>query len=295
MKRGRRTLLFVVAVFFLVILRIPVAAAPKAPGKPQVQMIDPKYFQVEYAGWPGPEPEATLKLPSGTFAPGEPDLAGIRALYPGDKARVIVQFDGPIMLEWTQELESMGAVVETYIPDNALLLTVPSDLVNELLGVEHVKWIGPFKPEYKMTQRTALQLGAAGGEVLMLVKGFVADSPEDLRRAVESVGGRVVRELPMNGAFVVLPAGAADDLAQSAYVLALDLVEPKSIVAPKALSGEPTPPEHIEPDNYWAGQVTGSYWLTRYLGVSGAGITVAVASVAVAGAAAVSYHWRRRH
>ncbi len=276
MKRIHRTLLFGILVVFLTVLRIPVAAAPKFTGSPQVQLIHPKDFEIQFGGWAGPQPEAVLKLPSGTLSPGEPDIEGIRALYPGDRARVIVQFDGPIMPEWTQQLESMGAVVETYIPDNALLITVPSDLVSELLSVEHVRRIGPFRPEYKMTQRTAQRLSASTGPVMMLVKGFAADSPEDLRRAVESLGGRVVRELPMNGAFVVLPADRAGDLASSAYVLSMDLVEPKAPVAPVQIQGEAAPPANAQPENYWAGQVTGSYWINLLWGITGAGVTVAV-------------------
>jgi len=235
-------------------------------------------FSKRYVGPPevGPE-DMVIALATGTFSPTEPDLDGIRELYPGEKARVIIQTNGPALPEWIEQIEGLGVVIESYIPKYAFLATVPSDKIDDLLGLDFVRWIGPYEPEHKVRPSTASQLASSPGSVLLIVKGFAADSPEDLRRAVEDAGGVVLRELPYNGAIVSIPAAKATELADSAYVMTLDLMRQKTLVAPKpAVSGEALPPLDAKPTNYWAGQVTGAYWFRRFFGVDGFGVTIAI-------------------
>ena len=82
---------------------------------------------------------------------GEPQLKS--SLMINEKAGenyYLVQFDGPIMPEWKEELQKIGAKIYQYVPHFAFVVRMNSDMKAKAKGLKHVRWIGLYQPAYKI-------------------------------------------------------------------------------------------------------------------------------------------------
>ncbi len=62
----------------------------------------------------------------------------------------LIQAIGPIKPEWREELASTGEILE-YIPENAYLMDVSEDELEEIENKDFVEWVGEFEDEYKIS------------------------------------------------------------------------------------------------------------------------------------------------
>ncbi|MEP7342323.1 MAG: S8 family serine peptidase, partial [Acidobacteriota bacterium] len=74
---------------------------------------------------------------------------------PGD-GMFIVQFIGPIQDEWLKELDSTGAEVITYVPNNAYIVRAGSNAAMGLIAMKDqhsfVQWVGDYEPAFRVSQ-----------------------------------------------------------------------------------------------------------------------------------------------
>ncbi len=61
----------------------------------------------------------------------------------------IVQFKGPVLEEWKDELAGTGAVLFDYIPNNAFVVRMDTLQKEQVDSLDFVKWTGEYKASYK--------------------------------------------------------------------------------------------------------------------------------------------------
>ena len=108
---------------------------------------------------------------------------------PGQTERFLVQFDGPILDEWTQALASLGGEVISYIPNYAFLVKMTPEQAVSAHLLPHVRWVGAFHAAYKLDRALAAGAGSVRARVNVAKGGNAAA----VRGEMESLGG-IVRD-----------------------------------------------------------------------------------------------------
>lgn len=67
----------------------------------------------------------------------------------------LVQFTGPVLMEWVQALKAVGAQVGPYIPDYAFIVRLDAASKPRVESLSFVRWVGPFEPAYRVSPRAA--------------------------------------------------------------------------------------------------------------------------------------------
>lgn len=83
----------------------------------------------------------------------EPSFAGELRIgeYPtGATGHYLLQFIGPIKEDWKGRIRNMGVEIGDYVPKNAFLVQMRSDIREEVSKLDFVQWTGLFQPAYKI-------------------------------------------------------------------------------------------------------------------------------------------------
>jgi hypothetical protein len=84
---------------------------------------------------------------------GEPEMPADLRLesYRSDvDGHYLVQFHGPIKEEWKQDIERLGGRVLSYIPNDAFIVQLDVELLDDVQSLREVQWLGVFQPAYKI-------------------------------------------------------------------------------------------------------------------------------------------------
>ncbi|MEM7335505.1 MAG: hypothetical protein AAF490_25725, partial [Chloroflexota bacterium] len=96
-----------------------------------------------------------LHLKSGTFTPSlDAPLAQTSAISTEDANGprfYIVQFNGPVTDAWKDSVTARGGSIRGYIPDFAFKVRMTADQADAVSRLDHVVWVGEFKPEYRLS------------------------------------------------------------------------------------------------------------------------------------------------
>jgi len=116
-------------------------------------------------------PVILLRLGSTHFDPlqGLPaSKAGVNAIQSYDNKSLgyyIVQFDGPILNSWKNQLKEAGAEIFDYVPDFAFIIRVSPDKKQEIESFEHVRWIGIYQTSFRISQDAVNKIHTADHSV----------------------------------------------------------------------------------------------------------------------------------
>ncbi|MEN6358181.1 MAG: S8 family serine peptidase [Armatimonadota bacterium] len=95
----------------------------------------------------------SIYLKSGTINTDEPKSLSAE---PGEQIEgtgyFIVLFGGPIRDTYRESLIDAGAQILEYLPDFAYLVRMDRSKLGSIKSLQSVKWVGPFKPEYKSSE-----------------------------------------------------------------------------------------------------------------------------------------------
>jgi serine protease AprX len=106
----------------------------------------------------------------------------------------IVQFEGPILPQWKGALLATGAKIYDYLPDFAFLCRLTDGQLQQVRGLDFVRWTGAFQPYYKFAPQT-FQPNDAWQQEMKVV--FLADiAPADLLAVIQTAGGTLKSPLP---------------------------------------------------------------------------------------------------
>lgn len=149
----------------------------------------------------GQEPAAgqLIRLQTATFDPlrdGEPG-----ATQPGPAAMetgpyYLVQFNGPIESTWIRQLEQLGAEPLGYVPDNTSIMRVQPEDVDRVRSMYAVRWMGPYRPDYRVAPTLAQRARAATAAsetVDLRVVAFPGESVAALRTFLRGQGATVAQ------------------------------------------------------------------------------------------------------
>ncbi|MEE9490149.1 MAG: S8 family serine peptidase [Thermoplasmata archaeon] len=84
---------------------------------------------------------------------GEPEITANLRLeaYRSDvDGHYLVQFHGPVKEAWKQDIERLGGRVLNYIPNDAFIVQLDAELLDDVRSLTEVQWLGVFQPAYKI-------------------------------------------------------------------------------------------------------------------------------------------------
>jgi len=97
----------------------------------------------------------TIDLKATTFdtRDGEPSIPASLDIqsYPSEtKGSYLVQFIGPVKDEWKWQIESLGAEILRYVPNDAYLVRMTPEVKASIEALRTVVWTGIYQPVYKI-------------------------------------------------------------------------------------------------------------------------------------------------
>jgi len=144
-----------------------------------------------------PDVQATgplIRLHRVTFDPlvEDPSLPpSLRRLrYPSGETRYyLVQFQGPVLEEWREDLGGLGAVIVDYVPDFALVARMDEQAADRAKGLAMVRWVGAYLPGYKISPD--LDSLSKGSQEVM-IQLFAGEDPSPVVDGLKSLGAEVL-------------------------------------------------------------------------------------------------------
>ena len=91
--------------------------------------------------------QAMLRLLKSSARPPAVQRATSRGTTPW-----FVQFDGAPREKWKSALETEGAVIHGYVPENAWLVETTPEALARIAALDHVAWAGEYLPAYKKSR-----------------------------------------------------------------------------------------------------------------------------------------------
>ncbi|UCG68478.1 MAG: S8 family serine peptidase [Thermoplasmata archaeon] len=101
----------------------------------------------------------------------------------------LAQCMGPIQSSWFHEIESKGAKILRYIPDNTYLIHIKSERIESVENLPFIRWIGSYQPIYKIQQGLLDREG--GIELNVLVFKDEEDNLQNVRNELMALGGTI--------------------------------------------------------------------------------------------------------
>ena len=115
----------------------------------------------------------------------------------------IVMFKGPIYDEYKSQIESLGGILHSYIPENGFVVKMSESIKDEVEDLEIVKWVGIYEPAYKISvdvnwssedppvREVSMPLLTRTGVITLTIGVFNGENVADIVNRIESFGGIV--------------------------------------------------------------------------------------------------------
>lgn len=138
-----------------------------------------------------PPAAGTIYLQAGAF---DPLAAGVAAA--GAEATAspyyLVQFTGPVEAYWLEQVAALGGAVVGYVPDNTHIVRMAPATLAAVQSLPSVRWVGPFRPAYKVAPDLVTAVNAAAAAPAALtVLAFPGESPDALAAWLTAQGAAV--------------------------------------------------------------------------------------------------------
>jgi len=111
--------------------------------------------------------------------------------YPGDgTGYYILQFKGPVLQKWKEEIASAGVDIFDYIPQFAFLVKMDSLSRRRVEAMDAVRWFGIYQPGYRIAPDLMGMLSEKADQpTKVMVSVFKGEDASALRVAMERLGG----------------------------------------------------------------------------------------------------------
>ncbi|MCJ2511828.1 MAG: S8 family serine peptidase, partial [Candidatus Thermoplasmatota archaeon] len=154
---------------------------------------------------------------------GEPEISADLRLeaYRSDvDGHYLVQFLGPVKEEWKQDIERLGGRVLSYIPNDAFIVQLDGELLDDVQSLREVQWLGVYQPAYKI--RPALL--EMSGKVSVKIITFQG---EGLGQVISSLNRNQITTYFENEDFGVVKAEVdVGDVSRLAKLNSVQYIEP---------------------------------------------------------------------
>ncbi len=219
----RRAIVLLVSLLLALWLSMTIAfASPRA--SPSAQAVSPPL----------------IRLQSATFDPlkGQPTLAAnlkIDAYQPDVAGIYLVQFQGRVDEKWKQEVQSAGAKLYGYIPDDAFEARMDQATRARVSAMPFVRWVGVYQPAFKLSPRfPAATLAAQPSEAqptIVTIMTFEASAVTDVVAVIGQSGGQVIKQAVTPDGGLVRASVSPTALSSLAHLVDVRWIEP--FVEPK--------------------------------------------------------------
>ena len=149
--------------------------------------------------------DGTIYLQAGAFDPlSSAGMAAAAAPDNGASPYYLVQFVGPVEAFWLEQVAALGGEVVGYVPNDTHIVRMAADTVANVASLPSVRWVGPFRPTYKLAPELSAAYATAGAAasaeasatasapVELTVMAFPGESPAALGAAVAAQGATIV-------------------------------------------------------------------------------------------------------
>jgi hypothetical protein len=111
--------------------------------------------------------------------------------YPGDgTGYYILQFKGPVLQKWKEEVSAAGVSIFDYIPQFAFVVKMGHQSLRAIEAMDSVRWVGIYQPGYRIAPDLMGMLSKKESRaVKVIVSVFKGEDASVLRGAMESLGG----------------------------------------------------------------------------------------------------------
>lgn len=176
-----------------------------------------------------------IRLQYATFDPLErqPQVEQSLRMPPmaaGDTSRFLLQFQGPVRVQWLNAVRSLGVVLESYVPDYTYIARMTLAQAAALpTRFPFVRWVGPFHPAYKIDPVVLRQKAT----VPLVAETFTRTEGVVLGQRLKQYGAGVLEVSGDRIAVIGSPQLAAQ-LARTAEVRWVQMVRPKRLMNDRA-------------------------------------------------------------
>jgi len=193
------------------------------------------------------------------------------AAQPVGTGLYLLQFDGTLTSAWQEELRTLGVELLKYVPDDAFITKFNNVAPDKVGALSYVRWVGPYRPDYKIHPRLAAAARATPQTKPVLAVNVVISplaTPAEIA-GVRSLFSSVAHESRLPQGILLrgqLPSASLDALAQAGSVLWIERAPRRKLVdemASKLVGG--------------ADGLIGTRTVSQQLGFDGSGVTVCVA------------------
>ncbi|MEO0126116.1 MAG: S8 family serine peptidase [candidate division WOR-3 bacterium] len=135
---------------------------------------------------------------------GEPIIANNLIAQEEDWNYYIIQFKGPILKEWKQELKNIGAQVIGYLPDYAYIVRMDKIQKQMINQKSFINWIGLWHPAYKIHPDLRVITGLQ--KVTIMV--FDTEDLTEIAARINNTGARILDISEVVSKLIVAEIGA---------------------------------------------------------------------------------------
>ena len=216
-------------------------------------------------------PDFNIYLASTTFdplayVPPAPNGLSISSAQAAQAGVYLVQFSGPVLEDWKQQLISAGAQLGPYIPEYSFVVKVDPSALAAIQALSFVRWVGPFQPGYKLAP--SVDNSQPRSYNITLAPWANASEMKTVARGLDSQSQIYTQDM-----LVVLDASALDQMALRPDVLWIEPFQIRKI------------------NNNIAGGTIMNGSAAWANGYTGAGVTVAVMDTGLDTGNPASMHW----
>jgi hypothetical protein len=142
-------------------------------------------FLILFIGFAAAQP---IQLKGNSFTPSE-SSPQIQQFETQTQEYKLLQFHGATTQEQRQEVSERGVEFISYIPENAWLVKLNGDR-NEVISEKKVRYLGPYRSEYKISPELQSEISENSGEVEIQVEMFNEDNAEEVLSNYGELNGK---------------------------------------------------------------------------------------------------------
>ncbi len=112
----------------------------------------------------------------------------------GGEKYYIVQFISSVKNEWKETINSMGGKVISYVPNHAYIVKMPLSLVNEVENLSFVRWVGEYKPAYRVNPRLIIGKYRQKGtdDVSLMILLYKDEDISNVMSSIKGMGAKIL-------------------------------------------------------------------------------------------------------
>jgi uncharacterized membrane protein len=154
-------------------------ALPSLPDIDRDLIIGEAGAGARYAG------ASKLHLVEGSFDPlvDDPILPSFLVTTKWD-GLFLIQFIGPSVPSWVEQVERLGCDLVSYIPDNGYIAKMTREGRSDVVDLPFVRWVGPYHPGYRVLAETWRSPDTMMGLAISAI-----DDPVGLSKDISRMGG----------------------------------------------------------------------------------------------------------